>query len=44
MNLYNLHAKPESLDGYKVVSETNPMLFWKKYKNNKEELILRTTN
>ena len=41
MNLYNLHAKPESLDGYKVVSETNPHIFWEKYKNNPEELKKR---
>ena len=38
MNLYDLRAKPESLDGYKVVSETNPHIFWEKCKDEPSEL------
>ena len=38
MNLYKLHSKPESLDLYEKVSETNPDVFWEKYKNKPEEL------
>ena len=41
MNLYNLHSKPESLDFYDTISETNPDFFWKKYRNNREELKKR---
>ena len=38
MNLYNLHSKPESLNFYEKVFETNPEFFWSKYKKNKKEL------
>ena len=38
MNLYNLHSKPESLDHFEKVTETNPDFFWEKYKNKPEEL------
>ena len=41
MNLYKLHSKPASLDFYEKVSETNPYVFWEKYKKNKEELKKR---
>ena len=41
MNLYKLHSNPESLDYYQKLSETNPDIFWGKYKNNKEELKKR---
>ena len=41
MNLYNFHSKPESLDYYGAMNETNPHIFWKKYRNNKEELKKR---
>ena len=41
MNLYNFHSKPESLDHYAAMNETNPHIFWKKYRNNKEELKKR---
>ena len=43
MNLYKLHSKPASLDFYEKVSETNPYVFWEKYKKNKEELKKRET-
>ena len=43
MNLYKLHSNPESLDLYEKVSETNPDVFWEKYKKNKEELKKRET-
>ena len=41
MNLYKFHAKPESLNHYQIVSETNPEVFWEKYKNNPIELKKR---
>ena len=41
MNLYKFHYKPASLDYYGAMGETNPMLFWKKYKNDPEELEKR---
>ena len=41
MNIYNLHSKPESLDHFEKVTETNPAIFWDKYKDNKEELKKR---
>ena len=41
MNLYKLHSKPESLDHYETVSNSNPDIFWDKYKNNPEELKKR---
>ena len=41
MNLYNLHSNPESLDFYEKVTETNPDVFWEKYKNKPEELKKR---
>ena len=41
MNLYNLHSKPESLNFYEKVTETNPDFFWEKYINNPEELKKR---
>ena len=41
MNIYNLHSKPESLDHFEKVTETNPAIFWDKYKNKPEELKKR---
>ena len=41
MNLYKLHSKPASLDLYGKVTETNPAIFWDKYKNKPEELKKR---
>ena len=41
MNLYKLHSKPASLDHFEKVTETNPAIFWEKYKKNKEELKKR---
>ena len=41
MNLYNFHSKPESLLQYTTMSETNPHIFWEKYKNSPEELKKR---
>ena len=41
MNLYKFHSKPESLDYYGAMDQTNPHIFWEKYKNNTEELKKR---
>ena len=41
MNIYNLHSEPESLDHFETVSDNNPEVFWKKYKNKPEELKKR---
>lgn len=41
MNLYNLHSEPESLLYFGEVTEIVPVLFWEKYKDNKEELKMR---
>ena len=41
MNLYNLHSEPMSLNFYELISETNPDIFWEKYKNKPEELKKR---
>ena len=41
MNLYNLHSKPESLDHFEKSAEINPDFFWKKYRDDKEELKKR---
>ena len=41
MNLYKLHSEPAALDHFEKVSETNPDVFWEKYKKNKEELKKR---
>ena len=41
MNLYKFHSKSESLDHYEAMGETNPTLFWNKYKDNKGELKKR---
>lgn len=38
MNLYNFHAKPKLLAHYETKDETNPNIFWEKYRNNKKEL------
>lgn len=41
MNLYNLHSAPESLLYFGEATEIVPVLFWEKYKDNKEELKMR---
>ena len=41
MNLYNFHSKPKLLAHYETKDETNPHIFWEKYKNNREELKKR---
>lgn len=41
MNLYSLFSKPKSLKHYALVSETNPDIFWEKYKNDPIELKKR---
>ena len=38
MNLNDLHSNPRSLDYFDTISETNPDVFWEKYKNKPEEL------
>ena len=38
MNLYKLHAKPESLDHFEKVQNTNPDFFWQKCKDEPSEL------
>ena len=41
MNIYKLHSEPESLDHFEKATETNPDVFWEKYKNKPEELKKR---
>ncbi len=41
MNLYKLHANPESLDHYDVAHDKVPAVFWHKYGNNPKELKKR---
>ena len=41
MNLYKFHSKPASLDHYGAMNETNPHIFWEKYKKDPEELRKR---
>jgi rRNA maturation protein Nop10 len=41
MNLYKLHANPETLDHYDVAHDKVPKLIWDKYENNREELRKR---
>ena len=41
MNLYNIHSEPESLLHAEEAPEIVPVLFWEKYKDNKEELRKR---
>ena len=41
MNLYNLHAEPESLLYFEEAPEIVPNLFWDKYRNKPEELRKR---
>ena len=41
MDLYNLHSEPESLLYFGEATEIVPVLFWEKYKDNKEELKMR---
>jgi lambda repressor-like predicted transcriptional regulator len=41
MNLYKLHANPETLDHYDIAHDKVPKLIWDKYENNPEELRKR---
>ena len=41
MNLYNLHAKPQSLLYFSEADKNVPQFFWDKYANEPEELKRR---
>ena len=41
MNLYDLHAKPESLHRHADMDTRVPKIFWPKYKDNPAELKKR---
>jgi len=41
MNLYNLHAKPESLDHHAAAQDSVPSIVWEKYRDDAAELKKR---